>query len=230
MRRVPGSNHFFPRPITDKGRVSTEMFFFILHEGRDGPPFQNSVKLADIMTVRSGYDDGQRDTTTVYEQMAFAAFFSPGPWDLPQHSRAPTELCSCLRQLPAIAKQCPPSHHIRKVHAAKVLEKTHGVPIRGNSDVLHSDSRRLLSARLSTVSRYVTHTLSPQKQYGVQWAFFRLRPCVYIPFLAAFPAWVSKVQLWPQICPTLPRIVSSLLLSVGEKHTRQSRKCLVIYG
>jgi hypothetical protein len=171
------------------------MFFFMLHEGRDNSPLQNKRKLAGIMPVRSGYDDGQRDATPVHKQMSFASFFSPDPWDLPRNSPAPTGLCSCCRLWPAIARQCLPSHHIRQVHAAKALERKPGAPIRRNSDVLRSDSQRVLSAKLSTVSLYAKHTLSQKKQCAGQWAFFRHRPCEYIPFLDLFPAWVSRVQL-----------------------------------
>jgi hypothetical protein len=97
MWRVPGSNHYLPRPFTGKGRIGTKMFlffFFILRCGCDDSPSQNGCKLADIMPVRSGYDDGQRDATPFHKQMSFASFFFPDPWGLPRNFPVPAGLCT----------------------------------------------------------------------------------------------------------------------------------------
>ena len=97
MRRITSSNHFSLRLITGISSIGTKIFLFIFHNRLDNFSAQNGFKLTDIMPVRSGYDDGQRDATAVHKQMAFASFFSPGLWGLPQNFPAPTEPCTYSR-------------------------------------------------------------------------------------------------------------------------------------
>ncbi len=43
--------------------------------------FKHGNKLTDVMTVRSGNDQRQRDAMSVHQEMPLASFFSPGQWD-----------------------------------------------------------------------------------------------------------------------------------------------------
>jgi hypothetical protein len=45
----------------------------------DDDGFQHCVELGDVMLVRSGHDDRQRDATPVHQQMALAPLFFPDP-------------------------------------------------------------------------------------------------------------------------------------------------------
>lgn len=42
---------------------------------------KHGTELADVMSVRSGNDQRQRDATCVHQEMALGPFFSPDPWD-----------------------------------------------------------------------------------------------------------------------------------------------------
>ena len=83
MWRVARNKHYLPGSIASICSIGTKMFFdffYAILQGRLGnPPSQNGCKLTDIMPVRSGYDDGQRDATAVHKQMPFASFFFPDP-------------------------------------------------------------------------------------------------------------------------------------------------------
>lgn len=57
--------------------ISIEKWTPLVFRRTDHPRFEDSGELAHIMPICSGHDKRQRDTTPVYEQMSFAAFFSP---------------------------------------------------------------------------------------------------------------------------------------------------------
>jgi hypothetical protein len=73
---------------------------------------QYGFQLSYIMPISPGYDDRQRDAKLVYQQMAFASFFSPGPSGSDQPPPELKGLWSWHYQYSAITRRCPPFHHI----------------------------------------------------------------------------------------------------------------------
>ena len=49
--------------------------FALDHDG-----LQHCVELRDVMLIRSGHDERQRDSTAVYQQMTLAPFPDPSGW------------------------------------------------------------------------------------------------------------------------------------------------------
>lgn len=47
----------------------------------DNHGIKHGTELTDVMSVRSGNDQRQRDATSVHQEMALGPFFSPDPWD-----------------------------------------------------------------------------------------------------------------------------------------------------
>lgn len=64
------------------------------------------------MLIRSGYDDRQRDSTFVYENMTPGSIFFPDQWDLDQLIPEQLALLSWSRQYSAISKRSLPYHRI----------------------------------------------------------------------------------------------------------------------
>ena len=74
----------------------------------------------DIMPVGPADDKGQRDASTVHQQTALAAFFSPGRWGCCPPLPAPAGLCLVSHQYFATPRQCLPSRHTRPNQPATV--------------------------------------------------------------------------------------------------------------
>lgn len=55
----------------------------------DHDGIEHGLNLLHVVRVRSGHDEGQRDSTPVHQQMALAAIFSPDPLDWLQRQLAP---------------------------------------------------------------------------------------------------------------------------------------------
>ena len=51
------------------------------HREGDDHGIKYGTELTDVMSVRSGNDQRQRDATCVHQEMALGPFFSPDPWD-----------------------------------------------------------------------------------------------------------------------------------------------------
>ncbi len=50
---------------------------------------EHGTELADVMSVRSGNDQRQRDATCVHQEMALGSLFFPDPWDSGQSLLVP---------------------------------------------------------------------------------------------------------------------------------------------
>src|SRR5271169_3719807 len=59
----------------------------------DHNAIQSDRQQFDIMSVGPADDKGQRDASTVHQQAALAAFFSPDPWGYCPRLPAPAALC-----------------------------------------------------------------------------------------------------------------------------------------
>ena len=59
-----------------------------VREGNDHG-IKHGTELTDVMSVRSGNDQRQRDATCVHQEMALGSFFSPDPWDSGQSPLVP---------------------------------------------------------------------------------------------------------------------------------------------
>jgi len=230
MRSVTRSNYFLFRFITGICCIGAQIFLFILHYRLDNFPTQNCIKLANIMPVRSGYDDGQRDSTSVHKNVSLASFFFPDPWDLPQSFLAPMETCTCYHLWLAIARRYLPYHHIRKDRVPKALEKNHAPPTHENSDELHSGFQKFLLARLSTVCQYAKHTLFLQRLCEGHRLSTTANLTFIFLFLRSYRVRNQRFYNGPKTIRHFPRFYFHLSLLIGEKHNKNSRECLVIYG
>ena len=80
-------------------RVGTQMFVSSQRwiGSLDFDAIEHDFNLRNIMPVCSGHDEGQRDATTVHQQVAFAPIFSPDPLGWVQHSIEPVAPSSSPR-------------------------------------------------------------------------------------------------------------------------------------
>ena len=85
---------------------------------------QSGRQQFDIMLVGPADDKGQRDASTVHQQAAFAAFFSPDRWGYCPPLPEPAELCLAIHQWFATPRQSPPFHHTRPNRLAIRPERT----------------------------------------------------------------------------------------------------------
>ena len=80
-------------------RVGTQVLVAPLRriDPLDHDGLKHRLELRHIMAMGSGHDERQRDATTVDQQMALAAIFSPDPWDWGQRLTVPEALSSSPR-------------------------------------------------------------------------------------------------------------------------------------
>ena len=152
------------------------------------PVFQNGFDLRDIMSVCSGYDDRQRDTMLVDQNVTFASIFFPDPWGCVPRIPERSEPLSCSRRCSAISKQSLPFRHILLALSSKASGTILPSPISGNTDG-HCWNCRIPSARLSIGFLYGEQIRFPQKRYDNPLAFVRLR--VFSDRSCSDPVWVS---------------------------------------
>ena len=175
--------------------------------GFSDPIFQYLIHLRDIMSIRSGYDDWQRDPTLVYENMAFGSIFFPDQLDWVQLIPALSVLWSLRRRYFATSMQSPPSRHIQPAPFSKAYEKILPLPTFWNNDE-YCWNYRILSAEPSTECQYGEHTLSLQRFCGVP----SVCALLHVAFGNSFPDHVllseSMLKLAPKIHLTLPKTLS----------------------
>ena len=126
------------------------------------PVFQDSFDLRDIMSVCSGYDDRQRDTMLVDQNVTFASIFFPDPWGCVPRIPERSEPLSCSRRCSAISRQCLPLRHIRPAPFSKASRTIPLSPISESIDE-HCWNCRIPSAGLSIGFLYGEQIRSPQK-------------------------------------------------------------------
>ena len=86
---------------------------------RDYQSIQDRSDLAGIMPVGAGYDEGQRDSMDVYQQMTFGSFFFPDPSGWAPQSVAPSAPLRCPHRCSANTRQFLPDHRIRPSRRAR---------------------------------------------------------------------------------------------------------------
>ena len=138
------------------------------------PVFQNGFDLRDIMSVCSGYDDRQRDTMLVDQNVTFASIFFPDPWDCVPRIPERSEPLSCSRRCSAISRQCLPLRHIRPAPFSKASRTIPLSPISESIDE-HCWNCRIPSAGLSIGFLYGGQIRLPQKPCAFPLVFARPR-------------------------------------------------------
>ena len=133
---------------------------------------QSGRQQFDIMPVGPADDKGQRDASTVHQQAALAAFFSPDRWGYCPPLPGPAELCLAFHQCFATPRQSPPFHHTRPNRLAIRPERTlahasvesvcgwrwryqmtWAVPSTGNRCAAHRQCRRRFDGRPMACAR-----------------------------------------------------------------------------
>jgi len=122
----------------------------------DHNAIQSGRQQFDIMSIGPADDKGQRDASTVYQQAALAAFFSPDRWGYCPPLPVPAEPCLVSHQCFATPRQCPPFHHTRPNRLAIRPERT---PAHASAESVCGWRWRCRTtwARPSTGSRCATH-------------------------------------------------------------------------
>ena len=135
---------------------------------------QSDRQQFDIMPVGPADDKGQRDASTVHQQAALAAFFSPDRWDYCPPLPAPVALCLASHQCFATPKQSPPCHHTRPnrlaIRPGRTLahasvesvcgwrwrcQMTSAVPSTGNRCAAHKQCQRRFDGRPTACARHL---------------------------------------------------------------------------
>lgn len=119
---------------------------------------QNRLQLRHVVPVCSGDDEGQRDATAVDKNVTLCAHFSPGPWGCARRTLVPTGPSSWPNPCSAMPTRCPPSRRTRPSRLPKVVEKTPGPPISGNTRGWNWGFRISPLAALSIGILYATRT------------------------------------------------------------------------
>ena len=91
VRNVAMALNDFQRGLAAISRIKTQMLGTTIgrHFALDPDGRQDGVELRNIMPVRSGHDERQRDATAVDQQMTLAPIFSPDPSGLARLALVP---------------------------------------------------------------------------------------------------------------------------------------------
>jgi len=211
MRGIFSRPYAFQRRLTGVALVSAQMLRGFLC--RDRPchhnPVQYFLKLRHIVRVGPGHDYRQRETTLVYQKMAFAPFFFPGPWDCLLLPRAPEEPCSSRRQCSASSRQCPPSRRIRPVRISISSEILPPPPNPGNTGEWRWDSQISPWEAPSIGNPCAKRIQSLQTLAATLKVCARRRACGGMASRGFLPPWESGGPLSPKRRRTLPKTMSS---------------------
>lgn len=79
-RRIASGENLLANSFSIISLVRIQESLPFVGEG-DDHGIQYGTKLTDVMSVRSGNDQRQRDATCVHQEMALGPFFFPDPWD-----------------------------------------------------------------------------------------------------------------------------------------------------
>jgi hypothetical protein len=105
------------------------------------------------MLICSGYDERQRDATTVDENASFASFFFPDPSGWAPRLLEPEVPCIMIRRYSAISKRCLPFRHTQQAQLSTSAQKNHRLAILENADESRLNSHTPWEA-LSTVFQF----------------------------------------------------------------------------
>ena len=165
---------------------------------------QDCIYLGDIMPLRPGDDEGQRDTMPVYQHVAFAAVFPPDRWGWAPPPLGPMGLWLWQNQCSARTRRCLPSHRIPLSRHARWPKRLPPAPTSENRHALNWDCQTSPWARPSTGSRCGEHTQFPQKP-GDSPRAFALHP-PYDDKVCVDPWWERESSFLPapKTCRTHP--------------------------
>ena len=124
------------------------------------------------MSIRAGYDDRQRDSILVYENMTLGSIFFPDQWDWDQLIPEQLALLSWSRRCFAISKRFLPYHRILQALFSIISEKSLPFPIFENNDEYCSNCH-ILSAVLSIEFLSGEHKLLLQKSVWMPLVYAR---------------------------------------------------------
>ncbi len=167
---------------------------------------QSDRQQFDIMPVGPADDKGQRDASTVHQQAALAAFFSPDPWGCCPPLPAPVALCLASHQYFATPKQSLPCHHTRPAPPATGPGK---IPVRASVESACGWRWRCRTtwAAPSTGSRCAAHKQCRQRFAGLPTACARPQAAAgnaCAPGAAA--VWAPRVEPSARVHRKLPTI------------------------
>ena len=191
-----------------KGLVSTQMlrFFRCGFRAIGHNTVQDRFHLSDIMTVGSGYNDGERGTSTVHQDVSLRSLFFPAPSDWLRRTPVREELSSLHHPCFASPRQSPANRHNPSNRLARVQRKIQFAPIPRSTGERRSDNRIALAAGPSTDNLSAVHIRCLQTPAGMATACARHRRPVCIPCWDLEKAVESKARLSPTKRRILPMI------------------------
>jgi len=206
VRNIPFADHRMMRRITRISGIGAQIeeHRTVLFR-RKYPGSQYGINLSNIVPIRPGDDDRQRDATLVDQQMAFGAIFFPYPSGSVRRFPWPKELSSWSRQCFATPRRFPPSRRTRQVPASTTQEKSPLAPMCGNKRAPNWHSQIALLVTLSIGCRFSEHTQSPRIHDAVSLVCGQHRVSDNRSYSYLVEVWESKAQLSSRTHRILPK-------------------------
>jgi len=173
---------------------------------QDHNAVQSDRQQFDIMPVGPADDKGQRDASTVHQQAALAAFFSPDPLGCCPPLPAPVALCLVSHQCFATPRQSPPFHHTRPNRPAI---RPGRIPVRASVENVYGWRWRsqMTSAGPSTGNRCAAHRQCRRRFDGRPTACARRPDAVDNAGVSDVPGlWAPKAERVARVHQKLPTI------------------------
>ncbi len=180
---------------------------------RNHAGIQDGFKLADIVTVRPGDDERQRDPTLVYQQMPLAPLFFPDPSDCFQQLLFPGAPSSWLHRCSAIPRLPLSCHRIPPTHVARAARKTRQPATHRNTGGSHSRCQTPLSAMPSIEYRFAVRIRWLRTPSSPESVASRLPVVSRNGDSDPVPCGVSAALRSPRMRLTLPMTVLSSLMT-----------------
>lgn len=117
------------------------------------------------MLICSGYDERQRDATSVDENASFASIFFPDPSGWAPRLLEPRVLYITTRRYSAISKRSLPFRHIQQAPLSTAARKIRRLAILSNADELRLSCRTPWGG-LSIASQFARRTQLPPKFFA----------------------------------------------------------------
>ncbi len=184
-----------------KGLVSTQMlrFFRCGFRAIGHNTVQDRFHLSDIMTVGSGYNDGERGTSTVHQDVSLRSLFFPDPSDWLRRTPVREELSSLHHPCFASPRQSPANRHNPSNRPARVLGKTQLGPIprsAGDNGAWTAESLLRQGLPLTTCPQYI-HDAFKNLPVWQRSAPATGGPFVFLVRISRRP-WNQRLHLLPQ--------------------------------
>gem|GEM_PF-1323719 len=185
-------------------RVGAQMF--VSSTGRvlalDDDGAKDVIKPLAVVDVGPAHDERQRDATTVHQQVALAAFFSPDPSGWDPRLLVPAALSSWRHPHSASARRCLPSGRTRPILLATGSRKSLRFPIPESVCGWRWRCQSALWAAPSTGNPCAARRQSPRTPVGPAWAAglppaCARRPCPWPDALVPTALRVAKTHRLP---------------------------------